>query len=829
MKRVEVWLPASQLRPGDQLQAYATPLDANGEVVETAPVVWRSLHPTVLAVSPYGLVTGLAPGSGTLRATAEGVHGSREIVLVNPPVASIFVNADTLRLALPGGVSPLSASPLDADGFPIVGEPLEWTSSATRIATVSPTGEVRAVAVGTAMVTVATQGVERAVVVIVEALATATSPVISSVAPVVALPGSTLIVNGSGFSGNLAANTVLIDGTPVPVTAASATQLVLSLPAAAAFPCEPTRVVALQVNAPGGIGTAPVTLQVATSRDLAVGQSVILTSSAEARCNEFTPAAGRYVVTVPNAGRALGAGAIALSVRGVAPPMAGGGTGASLVVAGRNATALREWAARGPRGVPGNRQARSRAAAHHRLLEANRRIAGRVGAAALRSASPAAALEAGTTVSLRFPSLGQESFCSSFTPIGARVVYAGARVAILEDTLPELGGLPTLTGQQDALIAQLGAELDAVGWPVLQVFGDPLVMDSRLDADGRVRIVLTPRMNSVLGGTVLAAVVNCDFYPRTQYASSNTGEYVYAQVPTVAAGGFGPGTRERWLHEMRATLLHELKHVTSFAERIVRNHPREETWLEEATARHAEELYARAIFGTQRDGDHDVTATLRCEILAGDPLAPECAGTPRAMRPHVEGLWEFLAAPAARTPLGPATAAGDFSFYGSAWALTRWLLDQEALAEPSFFTSLTTSSQSGVTNLAARSGRSWDEVLPEWSLAMLTDGRVSPPPASPRLRFPSWDLASLFHGLCELAGPCAPGGPASPFDRPHPWQPVQLEAGTFLIEAPVVEPGGFTAFELVATTPGLRQLLELRGYRGAPLPGAVRLGILRVE
>jgi hypothetical protein len=833
--RIEIWIPSSTLRPGDQLQAYATPLDVNGGVVETGAVLWRSLTPATVEVSAFGLITGIAPGTGIVRASVAGVSSQRTMTLVNPPIASISVNTDTLKLILPGGVGTLTAAPRDADGFPIFGEPLLWSSSAERIATVDAAGGVRAVAVGATIVTVAAQGVERSIHVLVNAPPTATSPVIASVSPSVALPGLTLVVNGTGFSGNIASNQAFIDGVPVGVTSASASQLVLSVPAAAAFPCEPSRTVALQVTSPGGIGTSAITLQVATPRDLAVGQSLTLTTATDARCNELVPAAGRYIVTIPNAGRALGAGTIGIGVKGTATPLAGPASGGALALAtAHNTFATRAHDARIARrrpiaSAPRGRVA-SRTAAHLRHLEANRAVVAPRGLPQLRSGGTVAAgsLELGTIIPLRFPSIGQASFCSNFTALGARVVYAGTHVTILEDTLPDLGGVPTLAGQVDALYAELGAELDAVAWSVIASFGDPLVMDSRLDADDRVRILLTPRMNQALSGSVLAGVVTCDFYPRAQFASSNMGEYVYAQVPTTLDEGFGAGTRDRWRHEMRSTIVHEVKHVASYAERIVRNHPLEESWLEEATARHAEELFTRAVFGTVRNGDHDAEFTLVCELRAGDPSAPQCAQTPRAMRPHVEALWAFLDAPDARSPLGSAADPLDFSYYGSAWALTRWLLDVDALAEPATFTALTTSSQSGVTNLQNRSGRSWDEILPQWSLAMLVDGRLLVPPASPRLTFPSWDLASLFRALCDYAGDCGTLGIESPYTRSHPWEPLILEAGDFLAQWPAVVPGGFAAFELTAPG-GVRQLLEIRGAGGAQVPATVRMGILRIE
>ena len=314
--RVEIWVERTSLRPGDQLQAYATALDDAGEVVEAGAVVWKSLTPTTVQVSVYGLITGIAPGTGIVRASVAGVSSERSITLVNPPIAAISVGPDTLKLSLPGGVATLTAAPRDADGFPIFGEPLSWSSSAVRIATVSGVGEVHAVAVGESVVTVEAQGLERSVVVLVDAPPTATSPTITSISPSVALPGLTMVVSGTGFSANVAANQALIDGVPVAITSASASQLVFSVPAAAAFPCEPSRVVALQITSPGGIGTSTLALQVATRRDLAVGQSLTFTTAVEAHCNELGPATGKYIITIPNGGRALGAGDIGIQVRG---------------------------------------------------------------------------------------------------------------------------------------------------------------------------------------------------------------------------------------------------------------------------------------------------------------------------------------------------------------------------------------------------------------------------------------------------------------------------------------------------------------------------------
>ena len=846
VRAIQVSAPVTQLRPGSFLQASADPIDASGKVVEGVKATWRSLTPATLDVNGDGFMLGRAPGVGIARASVGSVSAELRIDLVNPPITSITLDGDTVRLLLPGGQATLRATARDAAGIALIGPMLQWESSAARIAAVTTTGVVTAVAVGSTRITVRGDGRSASTLVLVEAPSSATSPIITGIAPVVALPGQTVIVNGSGFSATRTANTVMIDGVAIPVSAASATQLTLAIPAAAAFPCQSIRTVALQVGTAGGIGVAPVVLRVATNLTLAVGQSAVLASAVDARCNELAPAAGRYVITVPNAARALGAPSIAVELRGeataapaaLAPDAAAVSLRAAAAVSLRNAAAVAAQARRArAEGLQWTglreRRTQARARAHLLLLEANRDVAAQARRTLPEVRTPGVpSLQvptAGSVLSVRIPAIGQPNFCDNFTAIGARAVFVGERVVVLEDTSAVLDGQPTLARQMDAAYAALGAELDVAGWTAVQSFGNPLVMDSRLDDNGRVMIVFTPRMNQKLNGSVLATVVNCDFFARAQFAASNLGEYLYAQVPTSLAAGMAPGTVTRWRHEMRATIVHEIKHVTSFAEHIVRGRPLEESWLEEATARDAEELYARAVYGVARSANAGFAATLACELRSGDPAYPACADAPRAMRPHVEALWDYLSSPTNHSPLGP-IAAGDFSFYGSGWALTRWLVDQDALAEPAFFTAITTSGQSGVANLEGRTGRSWDEMLAEWSLAMVTDDRAGLVTASPRLRFPAWDLRSIFQGLCDVLGNCVtlPGVP-SPFTRAFPVQFLTLEAGPFSVEYGEIVPGGFATVELVVSAATARQVLELRGYRGAALPAGVRLAIVRVQ
>ncbi|MDH5233385.1 MAG: IPT/TIG domain-containing protein, partial [Gemmatimonadota bacterium] len=488
VRRLELAVPSDTLRPGFVVQATATPFDAKGQVVEGRPVLWRSLTPATLAVSAEGLLFALAPGTGIARASVGNVSAEISLSLVNPPVASLTLDADTVRLLLPAGGRALHATARDAAGIEILGVPRTWESSAGRIAAVSSNGEVSAQAVGTARVTARAESFAATAVVEVGATVTPGGPAITQVSPGFVAPGQVVALAGTGFGPTPAANSVLLDGVPVAVTSATSTQLFLALPAAAAFACEPTRTVAVQVTTSTGIGVAPVTLQVAAQRSLAVGQSLVFATLADARCNEFAPEGGRYLLTVQNATRAVGSGDVALTVSGV---MTGGSAATQMAPP---SGALRTEAPR--RAEPPFDPSRDRGAArrsleaHARVMEANRALlASARPPAALRQAPAGAHLDTpapGAVLPVRIAALGQPNLCNTFTNIGGRAVFVGDHVVILEDTASAVNGQPTLHGQMDNLFTALGVELETTVWPIVQQFGDPLVMDSRLDANGRV-------------------------------------------------------------------------------------------------------------------------------------------------------------------------------------------------------------------------------------------------------------------------------------------------------------------------------------------------------
>lgn len=833
---VAITVPDTLLRPGFFMQAVAEPLDAEGQPVVGRTINWRSLTPATLAVGSDGQLLALAPGEGIVRASVGSVSSQVRLALRNPPVATLTASADTLRLYLPGGSESLVAVARDEDGVEILRAPIRWEATAARIADVTVNGRVTAASAGETRIVVHAEDRADTVVVLVLVPSSPNAPQVMATTPTLALPGQSLVVAGTGFAPTPAGNSVKLDGIPVSVTAASPTQLTLALPAAAQFACVPTGPVALQVTTASGIGVGTVLLQVAPQVALAPGQSLLLGGALDARCIELAPAGGRYMIAMQNTARALGGDSIAFTLGGALTALGGGavqgGAQAPLVSPGRLAgapTALRGLRTDGIGRSAADARQRAAAAAHARIFERAAVLMG-PGTASRTAVPRSADLQVptvGEVVNVRVADLDRLDFCAVYRTIGARAVFVGPRVIILEDTVPQLNGAPTLQGTMDAPYAQIGAEFESVVWPLLARFGDPLAMDDRLDANGKVVLVFTPRMNQMLGGAALAATVPCDFFSRAQQPSSNVGEFVYAQVPTSAEPIDAPGTIQRWLREIRGTVAHEMKHVVSFAERQARGQLLEDFWLEEATARMAEEFFARAVYGTQQLGNHGFGATLACEVGSG------CLDSPRAMLPHLDGLWDFLGTPGVRSPLGP-TTFGDFSFYGSGWSLLRWVLDHSGADEQTFLRALTTSGLRGADNLEVRAGRPWPQLISEWTLALAVDDRPGLVPESATLRFPSWDLPDLFNGLCDALGPCAGGigsgsGGSTRYTRGAPLQPVQRTAGDFAVEFPRVVAGSFGAVELSGGSAFTRQLLHLRGYRGSALAPSARLTIIRVQ
>src|SRR6266705_211125 len=147
---------------GQTVQLTATPVDSTGAALSVRFVTCASINSGIATVSASGLVTGLAAGSAS--------------VSVSPGSATVGAGQTVL----------LTATPKDAGGNPLTGRIVTWASSNAGLATVSGSGLVAGVAVGSVTITATSEGQS----------GTATVTVAVPVASVTVSPASASVVAG---------------------------------------------------------------------------------------------------------------------------------------------------------------------------------------------------------------------------------------------------------------------------------------------------------------------------------------------------------------------------------------------------------------------------------------------------------------------------------------------------------------------------------------------------------------------------------------------------------------------------------------------------------
>ncbi len=138
------------------LQLTAVLKDSTGAII-SGDVEWSSSDAGTAKVDPRsGEVTGVAVGFAFIRATSGGRVTSSTVSVRQPEalpeLAEVRVEPGEANIPV-GSVTQLLATPLDREGN-VIDQPVRWSSSDARIADVDPTtGEVVAVAEGSAVIT----------------------------------------------------------------------------------------------------------------------------------------------------------------------------------------------------------------------------------------------------------------------------------------------------------------------------------------------------------------------------------------------------------------------------------------------------------------------------------------------------------------------------------------------------------------------------------------------------------------------------------------------------------------------------------------------------
>ena len=161
---VAVTPPTVTVAVGATAQFTATTSDAAGNVLTGRAVVWASSNVNVATVTQAGVVTAVAAGTATIRATSEGVVGSAAVTVPAPPPAPVarVAISPTNRTIEVDDTLQFSAATFGAAGQPLTGRSCTFsvdpTPGAQSVATITPAGLARGVRAGAARIVATCEG-----------------------------------------------------------------------------------------------------------------------------------------------------------------------------------------------------------------------------------------------------------------------------------------------------------------------------------------------------------------------------------------------------------------------------------------------------------------------------------------------------------------------------------------------------------------------------------------------------------------------------------------------------------------------------------------------
>ena len=611
----------------------------------------------------------------------------------------------------------------------------------------------------------------------------ATPPNIVSVAPERVVRGSSLTITGSGFSPVASANVLTLDGVPLTVTAATGTQLTATVPVAGNFSCSSYHPATLNLRVSSRDATHTVTFSSASQVSLAPGQALIF-DAASARCAEIPQQNGEYFLAVFNTSTDAD-------------------NSASFKLAGQGGASANVQSNFAQRAFHQNDPAARRAAQHARILGLSERVVHDLGRPPRINPSVArygalAVPNVGDMVRLNFPDVSKPTtgqLCASVIPVTTRVVYSGPKVVVLEDVTNATAR--TVDAHYKAMVA----EYESRQLSILESnFGNPFAFDSQLSNTRRIFMVFTHLVTDNLPDA-LGFVISSDMYARSSCASSNVGEFFYAQPPASNASS----DIKDWSWQLPALAIHETYHIVNDAEHFARSGASEEEgWLNESLAQIAIEIWARQVYGYAARQNVGYAASARCENF--------CVGKPMAVTHPLQYLNDYLMATEVESMLT------DHSAYGAGWMFVRWALDQFAANEASALKAMTQETNlTGISNLTARTGKSFSYMLPRFALALAADDRVLTP--YPELAIPSWNLRDIYAGLNRDL--------PDTFWEEFPLLPFTAKFGTFDIDLDM--PGGTMMYLSLSGSGPLTQLIGLLGTSGGAVSSNLGLAIIRVQ
>jgi uncharacterized protein YjdB len=731
------------------------------------------------------------------------------------PVAIVSVTPDTATLLL-GGTRQLSATLKAADGSVLTGPSVEWSSSNPGIATVSVTGLVSTVSLGTTVVTATSEGKAGTASIAVRLFA------VTGVSPDTLSDGAVVTITGQGFAAAPSGVLVNIGGANATILSVTTTQVVVRV---AQFVCHATQLTFVRVTSDGS--TAPDFNRPLRSNGvtiaLGVGQYGVNSASPRA-CLHFpaSPAAGKYLVGVTDLSTSASTIPWTLDLQtrgGIAP----GGTGATpapinLALSASASPVPHPSVMQAPPRTVRDRQRENELA--FRDFEAAQTIGIRStgrgpNAASVMGVTAVAAVPAvGDLATYRFPTTG--SACLFFSTITGRVRSVGQRYLLVEDVTN-----PILLDAAD--LARWGALLDQPIIPLdQQWFGTP----TDFDGNGRIVILITKQVNLQKPGTIGFVRANDIKFSQSACASSNDGElfYMWALDP-LGVAGTTPVSSNTFLANLLGTWAHEFVHIIQYSE-LFRLYGSSfltpPHWIMEGGATLAEEIVGWAV---QSQGPNQ-------DLGASTALGVGVEGTEwfKIQWEDLQNYFGLSTSSTSRVQDAPESCIwttnppGAFSscqsrglYYGVSANFQRWLLDHANLpGGPTGFTKALYRSPiatigNGMAALTSVTGLQLDAMLPAWQISLWADNRAAAGTAA--LQQPSWNLLDIF-------------GAMNPFGRLVP-RAVDWGAQTAIVAFVAAGSAQYTLLQ-GAVQSSTSFLVQAAGGTTS-LPSDVRVWVLRVE
>jgi len=422
------------------------------------------------------------------------------------------------------------------------------------------------------------------------------------------------------------------------------------------------------------------------------------------------------------------------------------------------------------------------------------------------AASGAASLSPPSLAALRGPpTVGQQDVfrvcatlaCVQFTPITATARVVGEHGVIWVDNEPT-GGTEQLSLVD---LQQLGSLFDDYLYPI-----DTTAFGATSDVDGsqRVDIVITERVNQLTSdctnGRVVGYFFGGDLLATQQ--GSNQREVFFAFAPRPTVGNCPAVTRSTALRALPPVLIHELQHMISFNERVLRRGRGDEvSWLNEGLSQFAEDL------GQFLIPDSRCPASTSCFSQFGSS--------------NLRNAYEFMTNPEATFLVSPRDDGPSLEGRGASWLFVRWLADHfssDTLRGTTLTRALTSGAATGADNIAAATGVPFPTLVGEWLSTLWADDLAGFPQAG-RLRYRTWNFRSTY----------AANSPGT-FPKAYPLEPLLVTgAGT---SGSGTLRGGTGRFLRVALGPGNGPMqVRLTGPGGVAPAGALtaRLAVVRTK